>query len=46
MADPRIGQRLIDDGAEPRAGTPEAVLRYMREENERWKKAIKNAPPT
>ena len=46
MASAEVGQRLIDDGAEPRSSTPDGLTTYMREEAERWKKAIKNAPPS
>jgi tripartite-type tricarboxylate transporter receptor subunit TctC len=46
MASAEVGQRLIDDGAEPRSSTPDGLVTYMREEAERWKKAIKNAPPS
>lgn len=46
LADPEMVQRLANDGAEPRSSTPEGLATYMREEAERWKKAIKDAPPS
>jgi tripartite-type tricarboxylate transporter receptor subunit TctC len=45
LNDSDMVQRLADDGAEPRSSSPSGLLTYMREESERWKKAIKHAPP-
>jgi tripartite-type tricarboxylate transporter receptor subunit TctC len=45
MSSAEVGQRLIDEGAEPRSSTPAGLVTYMREESERWKKALKNMPP-
>ena len=36
-------QRLSVQGAEPSPGTPEQLGRYMREEQDRWRKVIKSA---
>ncbi|HYH42613.1 MAG TPA: tripartite tricarboxylate transporter substrate binding protein, partial [Burkholderiales bacterium] len=33
---PEVGQRLIPNGAEPSASTPDELTRYMKEESARW----------
>ena len=43
LADRELAQRLAVQGAEPSPGTPEQLGRYMREEQERWRKVIKSA---
>ena len=43
LADKELAQRLAVQGAEPSPGTPEQLGRYMREEQERWRKVIKSA---
>ena len=40
MQDKTVAQRLIHEGAEPAAGTPGELARYMRVEFEQWKKTI------
>ena len=45
LNDPDVVQRMADDGAEPRGNTPAQVTQYMKEEAERWKRALKHAPP-
>ena len=40
---PEVGQRLIPNGAEPSASTPDELTRYMKEESARWAKVIKAA---
>jgi tripartite-type tricarboxylate transporter receptor subunit TctC len=43
LAAPEVGQRLMSQGAEPSASTPEELTRYMRDESARWAKVIKAA---
>lgn len=43
LADPAIRQRLVDEGAEIRAMTPAEFGAYMRSENARWTKVIRDA---
>ena len=43
LADPVIRQRLLDEGAEIRTMTPAEFGAYMRAENLRWGKVIKDA---
>jgi tripartite-type tricarboxylate transporter receptor subunit TctC len=43
LADPAVVQRLIAGGAEPAAGTPEALRAYMGQEFERWKGVVQAA---
>ncbi len=43
--DKDIAQRLINDGADPKPGTPEALAKYMKAECEQWKKTIAAAGP-
>lgn len=40
MQDKSVAQRLMNEGAEPAAGTPEQLAQYMRAEYEGWKKTI------
>jgi len=40
MSEKSVAQRLVSDGAEPAAGTPEQLGQYMRSEYEQWKKTI------
>jgi tripartite-type tricarboxylate transporter receptor subunit TctC len=40
MQDKSVAQRLMGEGAEPAAGTPEQLGQYMRSEYEQWKKTI------
>jgi len=40
MQDKTVAQRLIREGAEPAAGTPEQLAQYMRVEYDQWKKTI------
>ena len=40
MNDKAVAQRLLHDGAEPAAGTPEQLAQYQRAEYEQWKKTI------
>jgi tripartite-type tricarboxylate transporter receptor subunit TctC len=40
MQDKSVAQRLMSEGAEPAAGTPEQLAQYMRSEYEQWKKTI------
>ena len=41
MADPAFAQRLISQGAEPRASTPAELAAHMRRDSERWSRVIK-----
>ena len=43
LAAPEMAQRLASQGAEPRSSTPDELLKFMRNESERWKKVIKSA---
>jgi tripartite-type tricarboxylate transporter receptor subunit TctC len=43
LADPVIRQRLVDEGAEIRTMTPAEFGAYMRSENARWVKVIRDA---
>ncbi len=43
LADPTLRQRLIDDGAEVQAMTPSELGAFMRAENLRWVKVVKDA---
>ena len=43
LGDPAVVQRLIAGGAEPAAGTPEALRTYMGQEFERWKGVVQAA---
>lgn len=43
LGDRELAQRLAVQGAEPAPTTPEQLGRYMREEQTRWRKVIKNA---
>jgi tripartite-type tricarboxylate transporter receptor subunit TctC len=43
LAAPEMAQRLASHGAEPRSSTPDELLKFMRNESERWKKVIKSA---
>jgi tripartite-type tricarboxylate transporter receptor subunit TctC len=41
MADPPFAQRLVNQGAEPRASTPAELIAHMRKDSERWSGVIK-----
>jgi tripartite-type tricarboxylate transporter receptor subunit TctC len=41
--DPEVAQRLVSQGAEPAANSPQELGRYMRLDHERWKKVISAA---
>jgi tripartite-type tricarboxylate transporter receptor subunit TctC len=43
LADPALRQRLIDDGAEVQAMSPAELGAFMRTENLRWVKVVKDA---
>jgi tripartite-type tricarboxylate transporter receptor subunit TctC len=43
LSDPAVRQRLIDDGAEIQAMTPSELGAFMRSENARWVKVVKDA---
>ncbi len=43
LAEPEMAQRLASQGAEPRSSTPDALLRFMQNESERWRQVIKSA---
>jgi tripartite-type tricarboxylate transporter receptor subunit TctC len=43
VADPTIRQRLLDEGSEIRAMTPAEFGAFMRAENQRWVKVVKDA---
>jgi len=43
VADPVIRQRLVDEGSEIRAMTPAEFGAFMRSENQRWVKVVKDA---
>jgi len=43
LAAPEMAQRLASQGAEPRSSTPDELLKFMRNESERWKQVIKSA---
>ena len=43
VAAPDVHERLMSQGAEPSASSPEELTRYMREESARWAKLIKAA---
>jgi len=43
LADPALRQRLIDDGAEVQTMTPSELGTFMRAENLRWVKVVKDA---
>jgi tripartite-type tricarboxylate transporter receptor subunit TctC len=43
LADPALRQRLIDDGAEVQTMTPPELGAFMRTENVRWVKVVKDA---
>lgn len=43
LADKDLASRLAVQGAEPSPGTPEQLGRYMREEQDRWRRVIKSA---
>jgi tripartite-type tricarboxylate transporter receptor subunit TctC len=41
--DPEVAQRLVSQGADPAANSPQELGRYMRLDHERWKKVISAA---
>lgn len=41
LAMPDVKERLTSLGAEPMAGTPEAMRKFLREDRERWAKVIR-----
>lgn len=43
LSEPEMSKRLSSQGAEPSAGTPEALGKFMREEYDNWVKVIKAA---
>ena len=43
VSSPEVSQRLMPQGAEPSASTPQELTQYMREESARWAKTIKAA---
>ncbi|HZN23683.1 MAG TPA: tripartite tricarboxylate transporter substrate binding protein [Burkholderiales bacterium] len=43
LSETDVAQKLIAIGADPAPGTPEDLARYMRADNERWKKVIRTA---
>ncbi|MES2564368.1 MAG: tripartite tricarboxylate transporter substrate binding protein [Pseudomonadota bacterium] len=43
LASPDMHQRLMSQGAEPSASSPEELTSYMKEESARWAKVIKAA---
>ena len=43
LQDPQIRRRLVDQGAEIRAMTPEETADFVRAENRRWVKVVKEA---
>ncbi len=43
LSDPLVRQRLIDDGAEIQSMTPSELGAFMRSENARWVKVVKDA---
>jgi len=43
LSEPEMAKRLSSQGAEPSAGTPEALGKFMREEYDNWVKVIKAA---
>jgi tripartite-type tricarboxylate transporter receptor subunit TctC len=43
MARPAVRQRILELGAEPADGTPEALGQLAREETERWGRVIREA---
>ncbi len=43
LAEPEMAQRLASQGAEPRSSTPDALLKFMQNESERWRQVIKSA---
>jgi len=43
MAQPAVRQRILDIGAEPADGTPEALGALAREETQRWGRVIREA---
>jgi tripartite-type tricarboxylate transporter receptor subunit TctC len=43
LADPAVRQRLVDDGAEVQPMTPSELGAFMRSENARWVKVVKDA---
>ena len=43
LADPVVRQRLVDDGAEVQSMTPAELGTYMKAENVRWVKVVKDA---
>ena len=43
LQDPQIRKRLVDQGAEIRAMTPEETADFVRAENRRWVKVVKEA---
>jgi len=43
LQDASIRKRLIDQGAEIRAMTPQETLAFVRAENRRWVKVVKDA---
>jgi tripartite-type tricarboxylate transporter receptor subunit TctC len=43
LSDPAVRQRLIDDGAEVQSMTPSELGAFMRTENARWVKVVKDA---
>ncbi|MGZ8203935.1 MAG: Bug family tripartite tricarboxylate transporter substrate binding protein [Burkholderiales bacterium] len=40
LSDKEVARKLLNEGAEPAPGTPEALAKYMRSEHEQWKKTI------
>ena len=43
LSDPAVRQRLVDDGAEVQAMSPSELGSFMRAENSRWIKVVKDA---
>lgn len=43
LSEPEMAKRLSSQGAEPSAGTPEALGKFMKDEYDNWVKVIKNA---
>jgi tripartite-type tricarboxylate transporter receptor subunit TctC len=43
LKDPEMNRELASEGAEPSPTTPEAFAKYLREDQERWKKVVKTA---
>jgi tripartite-type tricarboxylate transporter receptor subunit TctC len=43
LADPAVRQRLVDDGAEVTSMTPAELGSFMKSENLRWVKVVRDA---